>query len=102
MARESLDFVQAKMQKEGKIGGPNGEQVLYSFDEVKLMASVPRPNIFWDCMVFLEHFQERWAKRGLSVPDVFYKSPAMPPRAARWWLPPATHLDPPVHATTGF
>jgi 2-keto-4-pentenoate hydratase/2-oxohepta-3-ene-1,7-dioic acid hydratase in catechol pathway len=75
MARESLHFVQTKLQKEGKIGGPNGEQVVYTFNEVKLMAPVPRPNIVWDCMVFLEHFRERWAKRGLTVPDVFYKYP---------------------------
>lgn len=75
MARESLDFAKEKLAKDGKIAGPNNEQILYSFDEVKLMAPVPRPNIVWDCMVFLEHFRGRWEKRGWPVPDVFYKLP---------------------------
>lgn len=75
MAKESLDFVKTKLQNQGKLDGPNGEQVIYSFGEVKLKAPVPRPNIVWDCLVFLEHFKTRWEKKGWAIPDVFYKYP---------------------------
>ena len=51
--------------------GPGGERLTYGFDEVRLMAPVPRPNIVWDAMVFLEH-----VKMGREViPDVFYEAP---------------------------
>ncbi|MCK5551501.1 MAG: fumarylacetoacetate hydrolase family protein [Deltaproteobacteria bacterium] len=75
VAVESLEFVRDRLAKKGKIAGPNGEQIVYSFDEIKLMAPVPRPNIVRDCMVFLEHFRERWEQKGWRVPEVFYKWP---------------------------
>jgi 2-keto-4-pentenoate hydratase/2-oxohepta-3-ene-1,7-dioic acid hydratase in catechol pathway len=73
-AQESLDFVRDRLKREG-IEGPRGEQIVYEFSEVKLMAPVPRPNIVWDAMVFLEHFRENWEKRGWEVPEVFYDWP---------------------------
>jgi 2-keto-4-pentenoate hydratase/2-oxohepta-3-ene-1,7-dioic acid hydratase in catechol pathway len=75
MALECIEFVRNELQKKGEIEGPQNEQILYSFDEVKLMAPVPRPNLVRDCIVFLEHFRERWTKRGWPIPDVFYKYP---------------------------
>lgn len=75
IAQESLKFIKDELQKNEKIEGPRNEQILYSFDEVKLMAPVPRPNLVRDCIVFLEHFRERWEKRGWPIPDVFYKYP---------------------------
>ncbi len=55
----------------GEISSPAGERVVYAFDEVRLMAPVPRPNIVWDAMVFHEH-----VKMGRDViPDVFFESP---------------------------
>jgi 2-keto-4-pentenoate hydratase/2-oxohepta-3-ene-1,7-dioic acid hydratase in catechol pathway len=75
MAQESLEFIKDELQKNGKMEGPRNEQILYAFDEVKLMAPVPRPNLVRDCIVFLEHFRERWGKRGWPIPDVFYKYP---------------------------
>ncbi len=46
-------------------------RLTYGFDEVGLMAPVPRPNIVWDSMVFLEH-----VKMGRPViPDAFYDHP---------------------------
>jgi 2-keto-4-pentenoate hydratase/2-oxohepta-3-ene-1,7-dioic acid hydratase in catechol pathway len=54
-----------------ELRGPSGERVVYDFAEVRLMAPVPRPNIVWDSMVFLEH-----VKMGRDViPDVFFEAP---------------------------
>jgi 2-keto-4-pentenoate hydratase/2-oxohepta-3-ene-1,7-dioic acid hydratase in catechol pathway len=58
-------------EAEGTASGPDGERVVYTFDEVRLLAPVPRPNIVWDAMVFHEH-----VKMGRDViPDVFFDSP---------------------------
>lgn len=73
-AVESLDFINDQQKKE-KAEGPQGEQIVYEFSEVKLTAPVPRPNVVWDCLVFLEHFRENWQKRGWEVPEVFYDWP---------------------------
>jgi 2-keto-4-pentenoate hydratase/2-oxohepta-3-ene-1,7-dioic acid hydratase in catechol pathway len=55
----------------GNVEGPDGARVLYDFEEVHLMAPIPRPNIVWDSMVFLEH-----VKMGRPViPDVFFEWP---------------------------
>jgi 2-keto-4-pentenoate hydratase/2-oxohepta-3-ene-1,7-dioic acid hydratase in catechol pathway len=51
--------------------GPGGAHVVFDFDEVRLLAPVPRPNIVWDSMVFLEH-----VKMGRPViPDAFFEHP---------------------------
>lgn len=69
----SLDFLKAQRLNPGEVTRPQGEQIFYECDDIKLMAPVPRPKIVWDCMVFLEHFRGRWEKRGWEVPEVFYK-----------------------------
>jgi len=74
-AIQSLEFVKDRLKTERQMVGPKGEQIIYEFSEVKLMAPVPRPNIVRDCMVFLEHFRERWEERGWGIPQVFYKWP---------------------------
>lgn len=70
-----LEFIKSNLKNPEKIRAPHRERIIYEFDEVKLMAPVPRPNIIWDCMVFLEHFKGRWAKRGWEIPEVFYNWP---------------------------
>jgi 2-keto-4-pentenoate hydratase/2-oxohepta-3-ene-1,7-dioic acid hydratase in catechol pathway len=51
--------------------GPDGARLGYGFDEIRLLAPVPRPNIVWDSMVFHEH-----VKMGRPViPDVFFEWP---------------------------
>jgi len=61
----------ALVTEAGLTEGPNGERLTYSFDEVHLMAPVPRPNIVWGSMVFLEH-----VKMGRDViPEVFFDWP---------------------------
>ena len=55
----------------GVLLGPDGARLSYSFDEIRLLAPVPHPNIVWDSMVFHEH-----VKMGRPViPDVFFEWP---------------------------
>ena len=74
-AVDSLGFVKDRLKRNGKIEGPNGEQIVYELNEIKLMAPVPRPNIVRDCSVFLEHVRGMEKRRGRDVPNVFYKMP---------------------------
>ena len=67
---QSLPLVDAALGA-GVTDGPDGARLAYAFDEVHLLAPVPRPNIVWDCMVFHEH-----VKMGRPViPDVFFEWP---------------------------
>ncbi len=67
-AGDSLEFVKDRLKRNGKIEGPNGEQVVYEFDEIRLMAPVPRPNVVRDCTVFEEHVRgmEKKKREGCS------------------------------------
>jgi 2-keto-4-pentenoate hydratase/2-oxohepta-3-ene-1,7-dioic acid hydratase in catechol pathway len=66
----SLPLV-AEAAAAGEAVGIDGQRLLYDFSEVRLLAPVPRPNIVWDSMVFLEH-----VKMGRDViPDVFFEAP---------------------------
>ena len=66
--RAAASALQAAAEGEA---GPTGARLTYGFDEVHIEAPVPRPNIVWDGMVFLEH-----VKMGRDViPDVFYEKP---------------------------
>ena len=64
LAAKSIEYIKDTLVKKKTIVGPNKEQIIYDFSEIKLMAPVPRPNIIRDCMVFLEHFKENWKREG--------------------------------------
>ena len=67
---ESLPLVKTAIAA-GENLGPDGARLAYDFDEIQLLAPVPRPNIVWDSMVFHEH-----VKMGRPViPDVFFEWP---------------------------
>ncbi len=70
-----VQFVRDSLKKKSECVGPRKEQIVYDFSQIKLMAPVPRPNIIRDCMVFLEHFRENWAKRGWVIPEAFQQRP---------------------------
>ncbi len=60
------DALAAGETADGDVG-----RIVHGFDDVQLMAPVPRPNIVWDSMVFLEH-----VKMGRPIiPDVFFEWP---------------------------
>jgi 2-keto-4-pentenoate hydratase/2-oxohepta-3-ene-1,7-dioic acid hydratase in catechol pathway len=51
--------------------GAYGEQLVYSLDDITLLAPLPRPNSIRDCMAFEEHVRNAAG----SVPDVWYERP---------------------------
>jgi 2-keto-4-pentenoate hydratase/2-oxohepta-3-ene-1,7-dioic acid hydratase in catechol pathway len=73
-AREAVEAslpIVARAAEAGEAVGPDGQRILYDFSEVRLLAPVPRPNIVWDSMVFLEH-----VKMGRDViPEAFFEAP---------------------------
>jgi 2-keto-4-pentenoate hydratase/2-oxohepta-3-ene-1,7-dioic acid hydratase in catechol pathway len=70
-AAESSLRLAAEAAAAGEAVGFEGRRIVYDFSEVRLLAPVPRPNIVWDSMVFLEH-----VKMGRDViPDVFFEAP---------------------------
>lgn len=51
--------------------GAYGEQLVYSLDDITLLAPLPRPNSIRDCMAFEEHVRNSVG----SVPDAWYEMP---------------------------
>ena len=68
-AREAAAFVEEGMR------GPNDETLLYSFDEVKLLAPVPNPTSVRDFYAFEQHVKTGFAKRNEPVPEEWYQIP---------------------------
>ena len=52
--------------------GPDGEQVVYTLEEVALLAPLPRPTSIRDCLVFEEHLKNA---AGGNIPDAWYEMP---------------------------
>jgi 2-keto-4-pentenoate hydratase/2-oxohepta-3-ene-1,7-dioic acid hydratase in catechol pathway len=82
---ESLQFVGSRLEK-GEILGPCGERIVYGFDEVQLMAPVPRPPVVRDASAFLGHvkFGKECVSGARDIadvpaeargPEVFYQLP---------------------------
>lgn len=58
---------------EGELEGPDGEQISFSLEDVRLLAPLPRPNSLRDCLAFEEHLKN--AAKGREIPDVWYEIP---------------------------
>jgi 2-keto-4-pentenoate hydratase/2-oxohepta-3-ene-1,7-dioic acid hydratase in catechol pathway len=82
---DSLRLV-ADRAGEGNLSAPGGERVLYAFDEVRLLAPVPRPPVIRDASTFLGHvrFGKECVSGARSIadvppdaagPEMFYKLP---------------------------
>ncbi len=82
---DSLRLVADRAGK-GNVVAPDGERILYAFDEVHLLAPVPRPPVIRDASAFLGHV--RFGKECVSGardiadvpadspgPEMFYKLP---------------------------
>lgn len=67
-ARETASFVSETSLE----GGPNGAQVVFDTDEVRLLSPILRPNSLRDCMAFEEHVEN---SLGEEIPDVWYEMP---------------------------
>ena len=53
--------------------GPDGEQIIFALDEVRLLAPLPRPNSLRDCLAFEEHLKN--SMKGREIPAVWYEIP---------------------------
>jgi len=84
-AREALEFAAA----EGG-AGPGGGRLAYEFDEVRLLAPVPRPPVIRDASAFLGHV--RYGKECVSGDrDIAAVAPDAPGPAMFYELPPYFH-----------
>lgn len=52
--------------------GPNGAQVVFDPEEIRLLSPLPHPNSLRDCMAFEEHVEN---SMGENIPDVWYELP---------------------------
>lgn len=68
-AREVVSFVASEADDER---GPNGAQLVFDTDEIRLLSPLPRPNSLRDCMAFEEHVKN---SLGDDIPDVWYDMP---------------------------
>ena len=73
-AQRVIDFVQEHPQGD-PIVGPKGEKAVYSLDDVKLLAPVPRPNSIRDTMSFEGHMKDLEKKIKNPMPDLWYQMP---------------------------
>jgi len=73
-AQRVIDFVHEHPQGE-PIVGPRGEKVVYSLDDVKLLAPVPRPNSIRDTLSFEGHMKDLEKKTEKPMPDLWYQMP---------------------------
>lgn len=70
-AMEALEFIRNKPD----LKGPNGEQIFYQTDEVRLLAPIERPPIIRGFAGFERHLKATFDKMGLKIPDTWYERP---------------------------
>jgi 2-keto-4-pentenoate hydratase/2-oxohepta-3-ene-1,7-dioic acid hydratase in catechol pathway len=76
IARKALDFTLSYLgarADDPSLEGPDGEQLVYAAEEVRLLAPLPRPNSIRDCLAFEEHLKNSLGNR--PIPDVWYEIP---------------------------
>ena len=76
-ARTTVEYLQGVMaQRQGEeITAPNGGQVVYALNEVKLKAPLPNPRLMVDFSTFEEHIKMGAEKFGIPVPKEWYEIP---------------------------
>ena len=71
-AREALAY----LDSEGEAAeGPGGERLAYPLSGVRLLAPVPRPVGFRDCLLFEEHKKAGARRRNTTVDPLWYEMP---------------------------
>jgi 2-keto-4-pentenoate hydratase/2-oxohepta-3-ene-1,7-dioic acid hydratase in catechol pathway len=71
-AREALAYIEGQ-GPDAK--GPSGEQLVYTLPEVRLLAPVPKPLGFRDCLTFEGHKQAGARRRNTTVDPLWYEMP---------------------------
>lgn len=75
LAHGSWDAARQAMQNAGPGRGPNDEQLLYSPQEVRLLAPIPNPASLRDFFAFEQHVKKGFEKRGEPMPQEWYEIP---------------------------
>jgi 2-keto-4-pentenoate hydratase/2-oxohepta-3-ene-1,7-dioic acid hydratase in catechol pathway len=73
-ARTVIDVVLDNFQNEPMFG-PKGEKTVYTLEEVKLLAPVPRPNSIRDTLSFEGHMKDLENKINKPMPELWYQMP---------------------------
>ena len=74
-AEDMIDFASERLRKERSISGPQGEKAMFSQDDVKLKAPVPRPNSIRDTLSFEGHMKNFEKRTGKPIPELWYRIP---------------------------
>ena len=71
-AREAFDYAK---RLGDSVRGPEGECVVYSCENIRLVAPLPNPTSLRDFIAFEEHIAATSKKRGQAIPPEWYKAP---------------------------
>ena len=71
-AREAFDYAK---RLGDSVRGPEGECVVYSRENIRLVAPLPNPTSLRDFIAFEEHIAATSKKRGQAIPPEWYKAP---------------------------
>ena len=71
-AREAFDYAK---RLGDSVRGPEGECVVYSGENIRMVAPLPNPTSLRDFIAFEEHIAATSKKRGQAIPPEWYKAP---------------------------
>jgi 2-keto-4-pentenoate hydratase/2-oxohepta-3-ene-1,7-dioic acid hydratase in catechol pathway len=74
-ASEAFQYFCDMLKHHGRLEGPNEETLLYSPDEVRLLAPLPNPASVRDFFAFEAHVKKGFEKRGEPMPAEWYQIP---------------------------
>lgn len=73
LAREALDTYAPLKHQDPT--GPNGERLIHSLPDVKLLAPLTRANLIRDFLAFEAHTRKGYERRGQEFPQLWYQIP---------------------------
>lgn len=74
-ARATIEHLGAENTTGTSLTGANGERLMFSPGEVRLLAPLPRPSSMRDFYTFEGHVKKGFEKRGEPMPEEWYKFP---------------------------
>ena len=95
-AREAFDYAK---RLGDSVRGPEGECVLYSCENVRVVAPLPNPPSLRDFIAFEDHIAATSKKRGQAIPPEWYKAPVYYKGNHRTILGPNEDLPWPLNTT---
>jgi 2-keto-4-pentenoate hydratase/2-oxohepta-3-ene-1,7-dioic acid hydratase in catechol pathway len=74
-AQATLDHFQQELQSGNTPQGLNAETLIFTHNEIKLKAPLPRPTSMRDFYTFEQHVKKGFEKRGEPMPQEWYEMP---------------------------